>query len=56
MAEEVRDGKISFFFNVQQSANICERSASFSGSRQGVHQFVNEVHQIVTVGALQTAS
>jgi len=35
---------------------LCEQSASVLGSRQGVHQFVNKVHQIVTVGAFQTAS
>ena len=34
----------------------CEQSASVLGSRQRVHQFVNEVHQIVTVDAVQTAS
>jgi hypothetical protein len=35
---------------------VCEQSASVLGSRQEVHQFVNKVHQIVTVDALKTAS
>ena len=56
MAKGVRDGKISFFFDVQQSETVCEQSASVLASHQRVHQFVNEVHQIVTMGALQTAS
>jgi hypothetical protein len=56
MAEGVRDGKISFFFDVQQSETVCEQSASVLGSRRRVHQLVHEVHQIVTVDAFQTAS
>jgi hypothetical protein len=56
MAEGVRDGKISFFCHVQRFATVCEQSASVLASHQRVHQFVNKVHQIVTVGALQTAS
>jgi len=56
MAKGVRDGKISFFFDVQQSATVCEESASVLGSRQRVHQLVHEVHQIVTAGAFQRAS
>jgi hypothetical protein len=35
---------------------VCEQSASVLGSHQRVHQFVNKVHQIVIVGALQMAS
>jgi hypothetical protein len=35
---------------------VCEQSASVFGSRQHVRQFVNKVHQIVTVDAVQTAS
>jgi hypothetical protein len=34
---------------------VCEQSASVLGALQRVHQFVNKVHQIVTVGAFQTA-
>jgi len=56
MAEEVRDGKISFFFDVQQSETVCEQSASVLRSHEHVHQFVNKVHQIVTTGVFQTAS
>jgi hypothetical protein len=52
MAEGVRDGKISFFFDVQRSETVCEQSASVLASRRRVHQFVNKVHQIVTVGTL----
>jgi len=56
MAEGVRDGKFRFSSMCNGLQTVCEQSASVLASHQRVHQFVNEVHQIVTMGALQTAS
>jgi hypothetical protein len=56
MAKGVRDGKISFSSMRNNLQTVCEQSASLLGAPQRVHQFVNKVHQVVTIGTLQTVS
>jgi hypothetical protein len=51
-----RDAQISLLAMCNNLQTGCEQSASVLGSRQGVHQFVNKVHQIVTVATLQDRS
>ena len=56
MAGRDRDGQIPFFFDVQQSATVCEQSATLLASRSPVQQFVNKVQQIATFTTLQDGS
>jgi hypothetical protein len=55
MAEGVRDGRISLFFDVRQTASVCEQNVSVWGSPESVHQSVNKVHQTATMASPKTA-
>ncbi len=51
-----RDGEISFFRHVHQSATVCDQNVSVCGSPLRAYQFVIEVHRIVTAATLQDRS
>jgi hypothetical protein len=55
MARTPRDREPVDFPVLQQIASVCEQNVSRFGSPSGVHQFVNEMHQFVTMATKKTA-